>query len=165
MEAEQARVALDEVRSRDQQVRAELARQHPGRPFILLTVGGYYLAMAGLDFPFPVPLLTLAVGAALLVAGHVAQARRSAGGTVRYRRNAWSPGNLLGTAGWLVGLAGTYALTRLLLQPLVPGGLTSVLGAIPSALVMAAMTRWLYRVAYGRPPLSDPRNPPRTGAR
>ncbi|AVT28558.1 hypothetical protein C6361_02530 [Plantactinospora sp. BC1] len=163
MEAEQARVALDQVRDRDRQVRAELARQRPGRRYTLLTVGGYYLAMAGLDFPFPVPLLTLAVGASLLLAGHVAQSRRSAGDTVRYRRNAWRPGNLLVTAGWLVGLAGTYALTRLLLQPLVPEGPTSVLAAIPSALLMAAMAHWLYRVTYG--PAPDPGAPARTGTR
>ncbi|GIG87384.1 hypothetical protein [Plantactinospora endophytica] len=176
MDAEDARVALDEVRSRDQQVRAELSRQRPGWRATLLTVGGYYLAMAGLDFPFPVPLLTLAVGAALLLAGHLAQTGRSAGGRVRYRRDAWRPGILLTTAGWVVGLAGTYALTRLLLQPVVPEGPTSVLGAIPSAVLMAAMARWLYGVAYG-PPSDEPgpagtpgtepdrRNPPRTGDR
>ncbi|MBE1490222.1 hypothetical protein [Plantactinospora soyae] len=151
VEPDDARIALDEIRDRDRQVRVELARQRPGRSATLMMLAGYYLAMAGLDFPFPVPL-TFAVGAALFIAGHVVISRRSVGDNVRYRRESWRPGNLLRTAAWLVALAAVFAVTRLLLRPVVAEGMTSVLAAVPSTLVLAAMIRWQYRTVYGAPP-------------
>ncbi|MFC6023554.1 hypothetical protein ACFP2T_46295 [Plantactinospora solaniradicis] len=154
VEPDDARVALDEVRARDHQVRVELARQRPRRSATLMMLAGYYLAMAGLDFPFPVPL-TFAAGAALLIAGHVAQSRRSASGNVRHRRESWRPGNLLLTAAWLIALTAVFAVARLLLRPVVAEGMTSVLAAVPSTLVLAAMIRWQYRAVYGPPPAAE----------
>ncbi|MEE6259828.1 hypothetical protein [Plantactinospora sonchi] len=152
VEPNEARTALDEVRSRQRQVRTELARQRPVWWSTLLLTAGYYLALATLDLPFPVPLIGFAGGAALFLAGHLAQSRRQANGPVRPRPDTfWRPRHLTLTAVWLVALAAAYALPRLVLLPVVPEGVTSILAAVPSALLFAAMAGWQYAAVYGSP--------------
>ena len=148
---DEARSALHEIQSRTGQVEAELARSWPPWWATLLVLAGYYTVLAGLDFPFPVPLATAAVGLALLACGVAAGARRATT-AVRGRRNSWSARNIVLTGGWILCTYVAYALVRRLIAPVVEGGLSSVLAAAVPTVVFAGMAGWLYRNAYGRRP-------------
>lgn len=150
VEPEEARAALGEIRNRQDQVRSELAAHRTPWWATGVVLLGFYLVLAGLDFPFPVPLVSLPLGLAVLGAGVWLVTRLATASSVQEQRGVWSTLNVVLSALWVVAIFGTYALLRMLLKEVVPEGVTSLLAALPATVIYAFLCRWLLDNAYGR---------------
>jgi hypothetical protein len=149
VEPENAREALDEITARQDQSRAELAAALPPWWISVLLVAGYYTVLAGSDFAFPIPLITAAAGACVLVIAIAMGIRYAGKSQVQERRGLWSSRNITITGALIVGAYVAYAWTKQALESSVPEGITSVLAAVPATILFMVLLVWLMRQAFG----------------
>ena len=149
MEPEEARRALREVGGRREQVASELGRMYPSVWTLAVFVLGYSVIFAGTDFGFPVPLVCFGVGAVLMAAGLLAAYRHESRYGVKGPRDMWDARTASIAIVWLAAMWATFTACRAVLAAYVPEGVTSVLAAIPLAVLTSFMLRWLFRRACG----------------
>ncbi|GAB3283792.1 hypothetical protein [Parasphingorhabdus pacifica] len=149
MESEEARRALREVSGRQQQTAAAMAGLHPPVWSTAVFVFGYYVVFAGIDFAFPVPLICFGVGGLIMAGGLLVGIRHERKAGVKGPRDLWDTRTIILVCAWLLALSVVFHLGRVALAGVVPVGPSSVLAAVPAAVICAFMVRWIYRRAYG----------------
>lgn len=149
MDSEEARRALQDVNDRREQVAAEMARLHPPVWSLAVFVLGYYAIFAGLDFAFPVPLACFGAGALLMAGGLLVAFKHEGKYGVKGPRDLWDTPTVTIAVVWLVVMLTVFGAGRAALAGAVPEGVTSVLAALPLAVLAALMVRWICRRAYG----------------
>lgn len=148
VDPKEARSALGDVGARQHDTHEQLASAQPPLWQNVLLVGGYFLVAAGGEFAPTVRLVMAVTGFALIGVGIVVTAVAARRSTVRGRRHYWTVPRVLVVVVAAFAMLVTTIVARQLAFEITDGGLVSVLAAVPSTVVLAALTAWLYRGYY-----------------
>ena|SRR5690625_5191994 len=151
-QGKQARVALEDIRRRQEAVSRELDRNRPTWWMDLLFAVGFYLVPAGTELGPAIALSMAACGFGLLALSVGLGIRRAARGGVGGPRRIFTAGRIAAAAVWLVGLLALFRLALAVVEGYTPEWAAPFFAAVPAAVLSWFFVRWIGRISVGPRP-------------